>query len=239
VQAVDSWQAIIPETVHGGGAYAVDIALAITAAQPALTGAAIADMSIESRLADGSFVIRGTRTRLNVSRREDNFKLHYRSSLTGIQSPVDYFGNLLYVDYNSDPQTATVDVDVPLFEVTATGIRDITPVGTVAAIQTAWTGAVNSDEFNANQGAAIGAYSLRCEGVTAEPLYYNEATEQDVYRISFVFLGRNGGWRDTIYWKDPTTGLPPYDTDVTAWSKEIVKYKEMNYDQTWPFGTGA
>jgi hypothetical protein len=149
---------------------------------------------------------------------------------------VDYFGNLLFVDYNSEPQTAQVDVDVPLFEVTATGIRDITPLGNIGGIQQYWTGAVNSTVFNANQGANIGAYILRCEGVTAEPLYYNPSTGADVYRLSFVWLGRLGGWRDTIYWKDPTTGLPPYDPDVTAWSKEVVKYKEMDYDQTWPFG---
>ena len=237
VQQQDSFQVIVPPSLHGAGQYSVDIALALVSNEPVIANSATASLSLETKLADGSYVIRGTRTKLNVSRREDDFKLHYRASLVGEQTNVDYAGALLYVSYNGDNQPATVDVDYPLFEVTATGFRDITPIGTPARLQSLWQGGVNSLDFDANQGAAIGAYSLRCESVVCEPWYYDEAAGVDVYRISFTWIGKNGGWRPTIYYKDPTTGLPPYDPVVSNWSKQVQLYPEFDYNQAWPFGS--
>ena len=237
VQQVDSFQAIVPEALHGGGTSAVNIAFALVRNQPELSRCAEVELSLDTKLNDGSFVIRGTRTWLNPSRSENDFKLHYRASLTGTTTSTDYSGSLLYVEYNGDPQVASADIDVPLFEVTATGFRDITPIGTPANLVSLWVGQVNSQVFNANQAAGIGAMKLRCDSVIAEPWYYNESTGEDVYRISFTWIGKPGGWRPYIYYRDPATGLPPYDLTVSNWSRQVQLYPESDYNQLWPFGS--
>jgi hypothetical protein len=237
MEAVDQFIALVPSSMHGGS---VDIALALVCNDERMILAPQVQVETAVKLADGSFKVTGTRTRLNVARRQDNFRLQFRSSLTTGETAVDANGNPIYVTLDElntatlSPQIKTMSRDVPVYDVTCVGIRDITPIGTPARLQSLWIGGVNSGIFDAFEGANIGAGGLICAGVDCQPHFISNSTQY--YRIQFRFVGSDNGWREYIYWKDPITGLPPADFTPANWSRLIQLYKEFDYQTAWPFG---
>ncbi len=235
-QQDDRFQVLVPRTIHQGS---IDLALALVRADARLRGAFVSgvDLQVTDMLADGTLKIEGTRTRQPVGRLQNNFEFSYRAGLTSEETAVDAWGAPLAVTYNGVTQPATVQKDVPVYDVSATGIRDL-PMAP-ATLQEMWMGAVNAGPFYGARGYAdpfsvIGAGALICAEVSLEPHYISLSDR--AYRIRFRWIGSSDGWRKTIYWKDPATGLPPDDPVVTNWAYIAQIHREVNYHSLWPFG---
>jgi len=231
MEATDSFMVLVPAAIHGGS---VEIALAIVCNHPGLISAAQVQVQTAIKLKSGEYKVTGTRTRLNVARRQDNFRLVSRSSLTSSETAVDVNGIPIYVTFDGDTQITTMDKDVPTYDLTCVGIRDITPMGSFARLQAFWTGGVNSGIFDAFENAQIGAGGLICAGVDCDPHSVNDL--ENKYRIQFRFVGSRDGWRKYAYWKDEAPGRPPSDMTPANWSRLVQLYHEFDFQTAWPFG---
>lgn len=231
MEATDGFLALVPESMHGGSA---PIALALVCNDPALTSAAHVHVETAVLLQSGEYRVTGTRTRLNKARRQDNFRLSGGSSLTSRDTAVDASGYPLIVTYNGVTQQKVAQVEVPLYDITCVGIRDITPIGSVTRLQSLWTGGVNSGIFDAFENANIGAGGLICAGVHYEP--HHDDGNENMYRLKFHFIGSPDGWQKYVYWIDPDTGNPPNDGIPANWSQLYKLQHEFDYQTAWPFG---
>jgi hypothetical protein len=233
MEAADRYQVLVPESLHGGNEH---VAKALVRNDPRLIDSANMVVSLTHKLIDGYYRIEVQRVRLNDARRQDNFRLYYRTGVTSEPTAIDANGLPIFAEYDGDVQSTTLDASIPIYEVHCVGIRDISPIGTPARLCALWIGGVNNAIFNANQAAGIGAGGLFCAGVDCEPHYISADTGAQVYRIHFRFMGRNDGWRKFVYWRDPQTGMPPPGIDPVEWSTLVQLYKEFDFNQAWPFG---
>lgn len=240
MQSTDKAICRVPYSIHQGS---VDIALGVVRNHPALTDAAEVRVSFntdDSIIYGGDIVVDVTRTRMSTARRQDNFLFDYKGSLTSRQTTTDVYGNLIAVTYPPAPdptgvtQVKTMDVETPTYDITAVGIRDLTPIGGPARLQSLWIGGVNSGIFDGFENANIGAGGLICAQCNCQPHYLGNGKQ--VYRVQFRFIGSVDGWRKYIWWKDPITGEPPDQNIPITWAKLIQLYREFDFQAAWPFG---
>jgi hypothetical protein len=237
VEAIDKAICIVPYEIHQGN---VDIALGVVRNDPRLTDAAEVVVSFntdDSIIYGGDIVVDVTRTRMTSARRQDNFQFEYKGSMTGKQTVVDKDGDLISITY-PDPggvtQVKTMDIEVPTYDITCVGIRDLTPIGGPARLQSLWIGGVNSGVFDGFEEANIGAGGLICVQCNCQPHYVRG--DKKVYRVQFRFVGSVDGWDRYIYWKDPVTGEPPDQNIPITWAKLIELYRKFDFQTAWPFG---
>jgi len=233
MEAADRYQVLVPESLHGNNEH---VAKALVRNDPRLIDSANMTVTLTNKLLNGDYRIEVQRVRLNEARRQDNFRLYYRTGVTSEPTAVDANGLPIYSEYDGDIQSTTLDANIPLYEVHCVGIRDLTPMTSPANLSSRWVGGVNEFDFNANQAAGISAGKLFCAGVDCEPHYLNASTGAQVYRIHFRFMGRNDGWRKYVYWRDPQTNMPPPGIAPQYWSRLIQLYRTFDFNQAWPFG---
>lgn len=177
-----------------------------------------------------------------------NFVYKYATGLTNEQRGVDIFGRLNTVQYPAytelaDITTALVDVPVSVYEIQATGIRDLGRYASsitdpVMAFQYIW-----QDKVNSSYWKGVPARQALCTAVQCDPLYLKG--NQYVYAITFRFSIKTQEIHDPwIYYTD-ANGKVPGDVnyavgtfdDMDASYRHSKQFHDLDFNTQFPIGS--
>lgn len=205
--------------------------------------------SVLTGVVEGGYRFEVTCTTLNKAYRDDVFVFTFSAGLSSKQSGSDIFNQpnvvqypagLVGVDVSRD--VALVDVPVPQYEMTGSGVVDLIRLRSpeipnpVIALQEAWIGKVNSQPWK-----GIAPRKALCTAADATPVYLTDS--QMVYKVTFRMAGNPDGHDPWIYYVGDDGRIPADElymmgmpTDYRASYRQTMQYQEVDFNTLFPLG---